>query len=104
MVEKAQLEIRCNAFPIRAAKGWNELPKSVKGSTSINGFKCTYNRREKNKAGYTANTSCGRVGRGGNARFHTFRLVFTDGRTDGRTDGWTDKGSYRVACPQLKRT
>ena len=25
------------------------------------------------------------VGRGGNARFHTFRLVFTDGRTNGRT-------------------
>ena len=43
-------------------------------------------------------TSCGRVGRGGNARFYTFRLV----HTDGRTDGWTDKGSYRVACPQLK--
>ena len=26
------------------------------------------------KAGYTANTSCGRVGRGGNARFCTFQL------------------------------
>ena len=25
-----------------------------------------------NKTGYTANPSCGRVGRGGNARFHTF--------------------------------
>ena len=34
-----------------------------------------------NKAGYTA-ISCGRVGRGGNARFSTFRLVDTDGRTD----------------------
>ena len=53
---------------------------------------------KKNKAGYTANTSCGRVGSGGNARFHTFRLVVTDRRTDGQTD----KGSYRVACPQLK--
>ena len=41
-----------------------------------------------NKAGYTA-TSCGRVGRGGNARFHTFRLVVTDGPTDGPTDGRT---------------
>ena len=64
-------------------------------------------RQEKrNKAGYTA-TSCGQVGRGGNARFHSFRLVLTDGptnqRTDGRTDGRTDKASYRVACPQLKR-
>ena len=47
------------------------------------------------KAGYTANSSCGRVGRGGIARFHTFRLVLMDGptdqwmdqQTDGRTDG-----------------
>ena len=38
-----------------------------------------------NKAGYTANTSCGRVGMGGNACFHTFRLVFTDRPTDGQT-------------------
>ena len=43
----------------------------------------------KNKAGYTANTSCGRVGRGGNACFHTFRLVFTDRPTDRLTDGRT---------------
>ena len=28
-----------------------------------------------------------RVGRGGNARFHTFRLVLTDRRTNGPTDG-----------------
>ena len=59
-----------------------------------------------NKAGYTA-TSCGQVGRGGNVRFNSFRLVLTDGptnqRTDGRTDGRTDKASYRVACPQLKK-
>ena len=55
----------------------------------------------RNKAGYTA-TSCGRVGRSGNARFHTFRLVLTDGPTDRPTDGWTDKASYRVTCPQLK--
>ena len=43
-----------------------------------------------NKAGYTANTSCGRVGRGGNARFLTFQLDHhgpTNRRTDGRTDG-----------------
>ena len=56
----------------------------------------------KNKAGYTANTSCGRVGRGGYAHFHTFRLVFTDRPTNRRTNGRTDKASYRVACPQLK--
>ena len=37
-----------------------------------------------NKAGYTA-TSCGRVGRGGYARFPTFRLVLMDGRAEGRT-------------------
>ena len=44
----------------------------------------------KNKAGYTA-TSCGRVGRGGNTHFHTFRLVFTDQPTDRPTDGRTDR-------------
>ena len=42
-----------------------------------------------NKAGYTANTSRGRVGRGGNARFPTFRPVLTDRQTDGQTNGWT---------------
>ena len=40
-----------------------------------------------NKAGYTAN-SCGRLGRGGNARFPTFRL-----NGYGRTDGPTDRQS-----------
>ena len=58
-----------------------------------------------NKAGYTA-TSCGRVGRGGNARFPTFRLDHlygpTNQPTNRPTDRRTDKGSYRVACPQLK--
>ena len=56
-------------------------------------------RKEKrNKAGYTANTSCARVGRGGNARFNTFQLVHHDRRTDWRMD----KATYRVAYPQLK--
>ena len=39
---------------------------------------------EKNKAGYTANTSCGWVGRGGNVRFPTFQLD-DPGPTDGQT-------------------
>ena len=42
-------------------------------------------KKKKNKAGYTA-ISCGRVGRGGNARFPTFRLDGY-GRTDRPTDG-----------------
>ena len=46
----------------------------------------------KNKVGYTAKTSCGQVGRGENARFHTlcdrFQLEH-DGPTDGQTNGWT---------------
>ena len=42
----------------------------------------------RNKAGYTANPSCGRVGRGGNAHFRTFQLDH-QGPTDGWTDGWT---------------
>ena len=65
-------------------------------------MKDTERERESNKAGYTANTSRGRVGRGGNACFHTFRLE-RDGPTDRPTDGRMDKASYRVACPQLKR-
>ena len=40
----------------------------------------------RNKAGYTANTSRGWVGRGRNARLLTFRLE-RDGPTDGPTDG-----------------
>ena len=54
-----------------------------------------------NKAGYTANTSWGRVGRGGNARFYTFQLDH-HGPTDQRTDGQMDKASYRVVCPEPK--
>ena len=40
-------------------------------------------KRRENKAGYTA-TSCGQVGRGGNARFPTFRLDHY-GPTDGQS-------------------
>ena len=49
--------------------------------------KCPYESCQKivNKAGYTA-ISCGRVGRGGNARFPTFRLDGY-GPTDRPTDG-----------------
>ena len=55
-----------------------------------------------NKAGYTAITSWGRLGRGGNARFHTYQIVFMDRLPDQPTNGRTDKAAYRVACPQLK--
>ena len=55
-----------------------------------------------NKAGYTANTSCGRVGRGTLFDSCSRTDQRTDRPTDGRTDGRTDKASYRVACPQLK--
>ena len=47
-----------------------------------------------NKAGCAANTSRGRMGRGGNACFHTFQLD---------DPGWTDKTTYRVANPRPKR-
>ena len=50
----------------------------------------------RNKAGYTANTSCGRVGRGGNASFSTFRLNHY-----GQTDGWTD-GTDRQTKPLIE--
>ena len=46
-------------------------------------------KSKKNKAGYTANTSCGPVGRGRNAGFPTFQLD-DPGRTNGPMDGRTD--------------
>ena len=36
--------------------------------------------------------------------FSLFDSMVTDGPTNGRTNGRTDKASYRVACPQLKRS
>ena len=60
-----------------------------------------------NKAGYTANTSRGLMGRGGNACFPLFDSSVTDRPTNQPTnrptDGRTDKASYRVACPRLKK-
>ena len=67
-------------------------PKKQKTKKQYKGKEKTY----KNKAGYTANTSRGRVGMGGNACFPTFRLERdgptnqptnrpTNRRTDGRT-------------------
>ena len=72
----------------------------IKWIWHVNCHMSSSNGQKRNKAGYTANTSCGRVGRGENASFHTSRLVFNDGWTDGLTDGPTDKGFYRVVCPQ----
>ena len=48
-------------------------------------YRCGRDNGRKNKAGYTA-TSCGWVGRSGNARLHTFQLD-GDGQTDRRMDG-----------------
>ena len=48
-----------------------------------------FNKSYINKAGYMANTSCRRVGWGGNACFPIFWLVLTDHRTDQRTDEQT---------------
>ena len=65
---------------------------AVRNSICLSGSPCCCIRKGKlflkwpyhmNKAGYPA-TSYGRVGRGGNARFLTFRLDHY-GRTDGRT-------------------
>ena len=79
-----------------SVKLWEASPTgSVKKITKIRPaniieiFSREKKTEKRNKAGYTA-ISCGRVGRGGNARFHTFRLMLTDGPTDGRTDGGTD--------------
>ena len=53
---------------------------------------------KRNKAGYTV-TRCGRVGRGGNARFPTFHY----GPTDRWTDGLTDKASYKSCVSSTKK-
>ena len=62
-------------------------------------FACS--RYLRNKAGYTANTSRGRVGRGRNACFPTFQLDH-HGPTNQPTDQRTAKASYSVASPRLK--
>ena len=55
-----------------------------KGRKKRKGERKTKRKTERNKAGYTA-TSCGRVGRSGNARFYTFRLVLKNKQNDGPT-------------------
>ena len=52
------------------------------------------------KAGFTADTSRSRVGKGGKARFCTFELDHYQ-RTNGQR---TDKAAYKVASPRLKIT
>ena len=56
-----------------------------------------------NKAGYTA-TSCGRVGRGGNARFPTFNSSVTDQPTDQPTNRRTDGQSLSYSCVSATKT
>ena len=55
-----------------------------------------------NKAGFTA-IPVADGWAGAEMRGFTLFDLCTDGPTDGWTDGRTDKGSYRVACPQLKK-
>ena len=60
-VERSRLEIRRNFFSTRAAREWNELPESVKKSTSVNGFKDSYDRwRYSNSNGGGADMKNGR--------------------------------------------
>ena len=64
-----------NQASIKLSKGFRDGEENIK-------------LEEKNKDGYTAKTSCRRVGRGGNAHFHTIQPDHhgpTDHRTDGRT-------------------
>ena len=51
-------------------------------------------KKKKNKAGYKANTSCGRVGRAEMRVFTLSNSITTDIWTNGWTDGRTDKASY----------
>ena len=43
-VRRANLEIRRNAFCIRAAKTWNGLPEKVKNQETITSFKAAYDK------------------------------------------------------------
>ena len=79
-------EQRLDSIGIRAMKRLFGLPTTSPNVVVMFLFGLLYKAQEiDNKAGYTANTSRGRVGRGGNADFSTFRLVLTNGPTDGRT-------------------
>ena len=78
---------------MRIQKKKNKIKSKKKKKKKSSQRRWSQRMDEMNKAGYTA-SSCGRVGRGGNARFPIFRLVgygLMDGRTDGRTDGETDR-------------
>ena len=70
-----------------------------KGEIANQWLNLSLSHNEKNKAGYTANTSRGRGGRGGNGGFPTFRLD-PHGPTNQLTDGRTKP--LIVASPRLK--
>ena len=81
------------SFSWRNWANWQDCQSISIGSLSSAQRVASFLRKKlsrRNKAGYTANTSCGRVGRGRNACFHTFRLVFTDQRTNQPTNRPTD--------------
>ena len=47
-VEKARLEVRRNAYNVRAAVAWNQIPDEVREMKSVNGFKNAYDGWRKN--------------------------------------------------------
>ena len=74
---------------ISSGDNWVHLPgKNVRGN-KLNVVQSVTWLNMTKQGRIHGHTSCGRVGRGGNARFHTFRLVLTNGPTDRRTNGRT---------------
>ena len=43
-LKRAKSELRNNSFSIRVVNSWNSLPDLVKGSTTLNSFKNSYDR------------------------------------------------------------
>ena len=68
--------------------------KAISGEKTLTWFQLPTDRQRKFQSRESVtkqgrihgHTSCGRVGRGGNTRFHTFQLVLTNGPTDRPTD------------------
>ena len=78
----------CHLFSLTSLSYLIPTPRAFVGKNAMGLVK---------KVGYTA-ISCGRVGRGGNARFPTFDSIITDQRTNGLTNGQTDGQSLLLSC------
>ena len=94
---RTHMQTRPDTRPIPVADGWAgaemrvcPLLNLITMTDRLTDGLTNRSMERENKAGYTANTSRGWVGRGGNARFHTFKLDH-HGPTNQPTDWPTDR-------------